>query len=270
VKSTSEAEERRELERLVPPLSRPRGQAVYGGRFTLAYLLLVVVFGGIVALTTYLVARESSEQPWSTWQPRGDGIARATDIANHVAASYRSGANPLVIVNAQPPAVQSQPIDVIAVARTPTQEVGGGFITIEPANRAIFYVFCGFGAGCSLGDAAASQALLRREALELSLYTFKYMKDIDSVVSLLPPSGQETPAVYLRRRSYENLLERPLASTLSSRPPHTAASITDTGVVNRLTEPREFPAYFQRISNGSVMLRLGGPPPQEEEQAGSP
>ena len=268
--SLSEAEERRELEKFVPPLSRPRGQAVYGGRFTLAYLLLVVVFGGIVALTTYLVARDAGEEQWSAWQPRGEGLARATDIANHVAAQYRSGSNPLVIVNAQPPAVQSQPVDVIAVARTPTQEVGGGFITIEPANRAIFYVFCGFGASCSVGDADASQALLRREALELSLYTFKYMDNIDSVISLLPPSGQETPAVYLRRRSYERLLDRPLNKTLTARPPYTTSSITDAGVVNRLTAPREFPAYFQRISNGSVMLRLGGPPPQDEQQAGSP
>jgi hypothetical protein len=270
VRSVSEAEERRELERLVPPLSRPRTQgAVYGGRFMLAYLVLVVVFGGVVALFTYLVAQEDSPA-WSSFKPEGEGLARATNIANFVAKDYRSGSTQVAVVEAQPPVVQQTPIDVIAVAREQIQEVGGGFITVQRADRSLFYVMCGFGQACGLATGTdASQSLLRREALELSLYTFKYMDGIESVVTLLPPRGEETRAIYLRRQAFKNALERPLSRTLTSTPPHTSASIMDAGLVDKLTAHREFPAYFQRVSNGSVMLRLGGPPPQEPPQTTS-
>jgi hypothetical protein len=269
VKSTSEAEERRELERMVPPLTRPRSQGVvYGGRFTLAYLILVLVFGGVAAVFTYLLV-SPEEQKWSSFKPQGEGLARATQIANHVSRNYRSGNNQVAVIEAQPPVVQNTPIDILAVARERLQAVGGGYITVEPANRSLFYVFCGLGRACSLGDADASQTLLRRESLELALYTFKYMENIDSVVTLLPPRGEETFAVYLRRRSLGKELDRPLRETLPGTPPYTSTSIIDAPQVDRLTEHRQFPAYFQRISNGSVMLRLGGPPPPDDEQGGT-
>ena len=268
VNSLSEAEEQRELEKFVPPLSRPRTQGVYGGRFTLAYLVLMLVFGGVAALTTYLVMNERSEEPWATFRPSGEGLARATSIANHVAPKYRTGSEQIAVVEAQPPIVQETPIAFVAVARTPLQGVGGGFITVENADRALLYVMCGTGESCSVREGDASETLLRREALELSLYTFKYMDEIDSVVTLLPPSGSVVPAVYLRRRAYEKQLERPLGETLTARPPYSASSIADAGVVDRLTEHRIFPSYFQRISNGSVLLRLGGPPPVEQQAPG--
>lgn len=268
-KSVSDAEERRELEQIVPSLRRPATPGVvYGGRFTLAYLILVLVFGGVAALGTYLVVRDDSQQ-WSSFRPEGEGLARATNIANFVAKDYRSGNTQVAVVEAQPPVVQQTPVDVIAVAREQIQEVGGGFITVERADQSLFYVMCGFGRACSLApNTDASQTLLRREALELSLYTFKYMDDIQSVVTLLPPRGDETRAVYLRRRAFGTQLERPLSRTLTATPPYTSSSIVDAGLVDQLTAHREFPAYFQRVSNGSVMLRLGGPPPQDPQQQG--
>jgi hypothetical protein len=266
--SASDADEQHaELERIVPSMRRPATPGVvYGGRFMLAYLILVVVFGGLTALVTYLVVREETPA-WSSFKPRGEGLARATSIANHVAKDYRSGNTQVAVVEAQPPVVENSRIDVIAVARDQILEVGGGFITVEPADRSLFYVMCGLGQACSLSrNTDASQTLLRREALELSLYTFKYMKNIDSVVTLLPPRGEETQAIYLRRRGYEQLLEKPLHRTLSATPPYSSATIGDAPLIDQLTEHREFPAYFQRISNGSVMLRLGGPPPEDPPQ----
>jgi hypothetical protein len=265
--SLSDAEEKRELEQIVPSLRRPASQGVvHGGRFMLAYLVLVLVFGGVAALFTYMLVRETSPA-WSSFEPEGNGLARATSIANHVAKDYRSGNTQVAVVEAQPPVVQNTPIDVIAVARDRIQEVGGGFITVEPADKSLFYVMCGLGQACALSrNTDASQSLLRRQALELSLYTFKYMENIDSVVTLLPPRGEETMAIYLRRRGYEQLLEKPLHRTLSATPPYSSATISDAPLVDRLTQHREFPAYFQRISNGSVMLRLGGPPPEDPPQ----
>ena len=52
------------------------------------------------------------------------------------------------------------------------------------------YTLCGLGAACSIAEGkptVARGALLRREALELALYTFHYIDGIDSVLVLLPP-----------------------------------------------------------------------------------
>lgn len=274
VNSSSEAEERRELERIVPVLGSPRQHGVvYGGRFTIAYLILVLVFGGVAALFTYLVVR-GDPPAWSAYTPKGEGLARATDIANHVSKSYRAGGQQIAVVEAQPPMVQNTPIDIVAVSRDVLQAVGGGYISVEPANRSLFYVFCGLGRACALRRSDVSPTLLRRESLELALYTFKYMSRIDSVIALLPPRGEETEAIYLRRRSLETFLGKPLHETLpgsvAGDPLFTSASIIDGPEVDKLTRHRQFPAYFQRISNGSVMLRLGGPPPPEAEQQGGP
>ena len=42
--------------------------------------------------------------------------------------------------------------------------------------------------------------LLRREALELALYTFRYAEDVDMVVTLLPPLARRRPARTSRPR----------------------------------------------------------------------
>jgi hypothetical protein len=266
--SASEAEEPRELETIVPPLARPRDSGVvYGGRFTLAYLLLVLVFGGAIAVFTYLAARPDAEQ-WSAWKPKGEGLARATQIANHVSPRYRQRGQQMAVVQAQPPVVENTVIDAVAIARDPSQGVGGGYISIEPATRTLLYVFCGLGAGCSMpGEASVERGqLLRRQSLELALYTFKYMDEINSVVTLLPPQGEEVPAVYLRRRALLDQLEQPLSRTLPGKAPFTTSNLTDGETVERLTAHRYLPARFQQLPNGRAMLRLGGPAPEQTQQ----
>ena len=63
----------------------------------------------------------------------------------------------------------------------------------------------GSGANCSIKGGTAStarHALLRREALELALYTFKYVHDIDSVSVFLPPrpdGASSATSVFLKR-----------------------------------------------------------------------
>jgi hypothetical protein len=269
--SVSEAEERRELETIVPPLTRPRTHnVVYGGRFTLAYLLLVLVFGGVASLFTYLVVREDSPPAWSSFKPEGEGLARGAQIANHVAPNYRSDGQQIALVEAQPPIVQNRVVDAIAIARDRIRPVGGGYRSFEPATRTLFYVFCSpVQEDCGLPNATPEHiTLLQRESLELALYTFKYMDDIDAVVTLLPATGGQNPAVYLRRRALTKQLEQPLHMTLPGRAPFTVTSLTDKNAVEQHTLHRTFPAYFQPAANGGVMLRLGGPPPEEQPQEG--
>lgn len=267
--SMSEAEERRELETIVPPLTRPRTHnVVYGGRFTLAYLLLVLIFGGVASLFTYLVVRDDSPQAWSSFKPEGEGLARGAQIANHVAPNYRNDGEQIALVEAQPPIVQNRVVDAIAIARDRILPVGGGYRSFEPATRTLFYVFCSpVQQDCTLPNATPEHiTLLQRESLELALYTFKYMNNIDAVVALLPPTGEQNPAVYLRRRALTKQLEQPLHKTLPGRAPFTVNTLTDKSAVEKLTSDRTFPAYFQPAANGGVMLRLGGPPPEAQPQ----
>ena len=62
-------------------------------------------------------------------------------------------------------------------------------IDIVDASKSMQYVLCGLGESCSIAHGEASEArhmLLRRQALELALYTFKYVDGIESVAIFLP------------------------------------------------------------------------------------
>ena len=58
-------------------------------------------------------------------------------------------------------------------------------------GNTIAYNLCGIGGkNCAIGIGTPSSArllLLRREALELALYTFKYVHGVENVVAILPP-----------------------------------------------------------------------------------
>jgi hypothetical protein len=268
--NTVSGSEERGLERPARPASRPRDRGlVYGRRFTVAYMLLLVLFGGVVALFTYMAARPDSGR-WGAFEPRGDRLARARSIANEVSRQYMLNGQQMAVVTAQPPIVENVPIDAIAIARNTSRGVGGGYISIDPAASTLFYVFCGRAAGCAMpGEPTLERGrLLRRQSLELALYTFKYMDDVDSVVTLLPPprGGQGvSPAVYLRKRFLADELEKPLSKTLPGKPPFTAFNLPGLENVERLTVGRWFPYTFQQLPNGRALLQLGGPPPQQEE-----
>ena len=65
-------------------------------------------------------------------------------------------------------------------------------------------------------------ALLRREALELALYTFKYVNGVESVAIFLPPPpgpDAQASAVFLKRGDVKPLLSRPLSKTLAPGAP---------------------------------------------------
>lgn len=262
------AEERRQLERPAPAPT-PR-VSPHNSRFIVAYLLIMVVFAGVVAGFAYMLGRSDNES-WSSFKPKGEGLARATAIANYVAPRYRHNGTQLAAVQAQPPRAGNSEIAALAIARDPSQGIGGGFISVEPAANTLLYIFCGPAQDCSIpGQPSVERGrLLRRQSLELALYTFKYFDNVDSVVTLLPPSRSGVvPAVWLRKRALSNELDHPLRETLPGRPPFTVDNLVDGQRVEQLTASRFYPSYFQPLPNGQLMLRLGGPPPQQTEQSG--
>ena len=54
----------------------------------------------------------------------------------------------------------------------------------------------------------SARLLLRREALELALYSFRYLDDVDMVVVLLPPSSAAVAGKEGRRRTTQTRRRR--------------------------------------------------------------
>jgi hypothetical protein len=74
----------------------------------------------------------------------------------------------------------------------------------------------------------ARHRLLRREALELALYSFRYLDDVTMVAVMLPPrtgpaeastDGQQSRTIFFRPGDLLARLEVPLSRTLAPTPP---------------------------------------------------
>jgi hypothetical protein len=177
---------------------------------------------------------------WSAWRPSAGAGDGPTQIADHIGRQYRMGnGKQLVLATGGPMQVADLPLTVVLRdAQGDIQEVGGG---------GVLYRLCGLGPKCSIAEGKPSQErhlLLRREALELALYSFRYLKDVDNVVVFLPPPPGEDPSVALliRKRELQGALARPLNATLFQRTPNTqtVARSPDTPFVHSLTTRQQF------------------------------
>lgn len=251
----------------------------YRYRFAAIYFVLAALVGGAVGATIVLVSRDTPPPTkWSSFEPDGSSIARIRQIADHIARGYRAGNRQLVFVDGSRPVFNvpgqagSSPseIDVskIAVlADTSKGQAEEGDYDIYDANSSVSYKLCGAGTNCSISAGTPSTArlqLLRREALELALYTFKFVEDVDSVVVFLPPppptadgQQQSSGALFLRRSQVEDELKVPLSRTLATQPPPVGGMSTlESGVVDRLTRSNLYAFNHQPFADGSLYLIL--------------
>ena len=114
---------------------------------------------------------------------------------------------------------------------------------------------------------------LRREALELALYTFRYVKDVDLVVALLPPKPPEkkkdgttatataedsqTQALFFRPGDLEPQLEIPLRATIpASTPRPETIPPSESRRIDALTRSNLFLASFQQGQDQKAFLVL--------------
>jgi hypothetical protein len=109
-------------------------------------------------------------------------------------------------------------------------------------GKGVLYRMCGLGPKCSIAKGKSSSErllLLRREALELALYSFHDLDDIHHVVVFMPPAKGEDPtlALHFGRGDVAGQLAHPLKATLPLPVPNpdTITTAPDTPSIERLT-----------------------------------
>lgn len=249
------------------------------GRFRLQFGLMYGVLGlglaaGIAALAVSFVAPRLSLSPaWASWRPPSGSTTKVeNEIASYVGGQYRlsNGGPPLVAVIAKPPVVTNGTsqilVSVIAIKSSSAAASANNGYLIYPTNQMWTDDLCGLGSECSIDQGTPTQQRerdVRREALELALYTFKYTS-LTSLVTYLPPPAGSPPGelLFFQKSTYAKELNQPLDKTLTLvKPPlPTQADTSETKTINNLTLPEVYsyqPALLQDGSAALVLSPLG-------------
>jgi hypothetical protein len=223
---------------------------------------------------------------WSSFTPSDGGLAGAQEIADFVAPYYRaSPSQQLAVVTAVNLTDPNNPLTVVV----PSSGSSSGLVPLD-AGSTIVYNLCGVGShDCSIGVGKPSSArllLLRREALELALYTFKYLSGINTVVAILPPGHQiqgcvgicpkparsattkTTPvnlAVAFDHSELQPWLDRPLRQTLPEPLPPTVSQMPnapEAELVSIVTAHGLFAEHTEHAQDGASVIVLDPQAPQ--------
>ena len=256
---------------IAQPAQRPPGQPTrrpYRHRFSILYVVLAAATAAAVVGTVVAVTHTSvggSGPAWSAWKPSGGGLGAAKQIASQVGGTYHlPSGQQLVDVIAQAPSVspnagQAVPIHFVAL-RGPKGVIDQVY-SVDSSN-AVAYTLCGGGTACAIASGTPSVArgtLVRREILELALYTFKYVGGIKSVIAYMPPpTGQKaTLAVYLQKSDFTDQLKHPLDQTLNAKVPlPSAITAKEQETIDSATQSRVYTFKLSQAPQGDIVLFL--------------
>ena len=267
---------------LPPPGRAERARSTgYHFRFSLVYGMLAAVAAASIAALIVVLARPDavSAPQWSKFEPTGSAIARARQIATRVSGEYKlQVGHKLAAVVPTPlqttrflqgdsgPVSVEVPISTLAVQPdVSTGKHEEGDYKLFNAATTVAYQMCGFGTtaqNCAITGTAtnARGQLLRREALELALYTLKYVPGTNAVLTYLPPrADQAAPptSVLVARSDVKQILDRPLTRTLTPRSIELGDKPADFTEVDRLTLPRLYTYDYQTLpGDGTAILVL--------------
>lgn len=270
----------------------------HSAKFRLATGLLIGIGLAALAVAVALASQNGSGgvmRPWSAWKPTTTGKLGTTEIAEHVAPYYRlTPAQQLTVVtliNLANPNAQGTGASSGLTVAVNTAAPGAAASLSLLSGSTIAYNLCGTGGqNCQLpGTPDASRLLLlRREALELALYTFKYIDGVSNVICVLPPGrtqvasglsshlpAAKTPptsqpvtiAVVFLRQELQPWLNQPLSSTLSPYPPPVPelslwAKTNEAGLVDQITAHGLFSEQIESQQTGGNLLVLNQLPSQ--------
>jgi hypothetical protein len=241
----------------------------YRGRFAAVYGILGAIVVAAVGIFAFVVSGGGPPESaaWSSWQPSGgSSIEQASEIASRVAPQYRlaPGGAQLVTVQANEPTIQNVPLEDVALAGGSGADADYKIIS---TSKSVVFVLCGLGDRCKIKSGTPSQErarLLRREALELALYTFKYVDGVDNVIALIPPPPEPNTnwALFFQKKEFKNELSHPLSQTLPAPAdgkrlvPASVAGNANSQTIERLTRQRWFTSEFRQLQNGNAILVL--------------
>jgi hypothetical protein len=244
-----------------------RPAKLYEGRFKALYALLALALAagaaGVVLAATG-TSLGNSAPSWSSWRPHGGGLGAASEIAAHVSKAYRlPDGEQLVDVIAKAPSVTpgTQQIPIHYVAVRGKKGAQDQIIQVSSSDSVMFSM-CGLGSSCSISSGKPSVergTLVRREILELALYTFKYVGGMKNVIAFMPPvpGAQPQYVVYLQRDELKEQLGQPLKMTLGPKVP-LAAQIParEVHTIDATTESRVYRYTLSQAQQGDAILVL--------------
>ncbi|HUO72093.1 MAG TPA: hypothetical protein VMU39_15095 [Solirubrobacteraceae bacterium] len=278
----------------------PREHSPHSHKFRVAIALLVgIAIGAIVVALAALGGSDKATAnfAWSAWKPPDTSTQGAREIADHIAPTYRiSAVNQLdvvTVVNLSSPSANTSTSGSpgglqVAVRQDPTTSqvslLGGDTIA---------YNLCGIGTtNCAIGTGTPSAErllLLKREALELALYTLKYVHGVQNVVAILPPGHTVQTSTLTRKPPSPNAkstskpvdiallflrgelkpwLDRPLSDTFPEQFPPMVPELgrwsqtEEAGLVSQIAASGLFTEKLVQAQDGSNLIVLDPQPPQ--------
>lgn len=235
-------------------------------QFLLGGLVFLAVAALAVATVLVLDGGDGAERgsAWSSFAPSTDGLeSGAREIGDYVGRSYRmASGEQIVAVDGGPLRIQGLPLTIVH-RESPAD---GGDITLHRGDG-VLYRMCGLGPQCAIdkGEPTTERGLLlRREAIELALYSFRYLRDLDHVVVFLPPPKGEEPslALHFQRSDLAGQLARPLVQTLPPPVPNpdTIATAPNKAYIQHATDATLFKVSFTTANQDNAVILVLDPP----------
>ncbi len=247
-----------------------------------AAVLLVVLLADGGDSSPAVGGDEGVAAGWSPWHPRTSAtISGAQEIAKEIEGNYKDAkSKKLTKVKGGPIALGTLPLAVAIPGAGNRFTVVGGV--------GLQYTLAGFGKEGRLTESEPSEErrrLLRREALELSLYSFHYLPEVQMVVALLPPAPRaeqfhpkpksaaarkaaksskpeayQRQAIFFQRGELRKQLERPLEVTMATKPPRIdGLDRKEAKRIDELTFSNLFSYEHIQQQDGSLYLVLDRP-----------
>jgi hypothetical protein len=268
----------------------PREASPHAPKFRVVMGVLVGIAVAAIAIAVVVASGGNKRAAvvgtanWSSWAPDSSGSTGIDEIAQYVAPYYRvTSAQQLNVIT---------PIQLSQTTAAGTTTGSGLTIAVNKNasstnqslgllnGRTVAYNVCGLGAkDCSLAGTASTNRmlLLRREGLELALYTFKYIPSSQNVVIVLPPGHTVTStgsseknvtvALLFLRAQLQPLLDVPLSRSLQQYPPELSqltlwSKTEEAGLVDQITAHGLFYSQVESLQVGGSALVLTAIPAQ--------
>ena len=256
-----------------------REEKTYPTRFRIAIFALGILLGvGIAGFVVVALHDSPKPAPFAIasgaaagggWSPTCDtefGCDRPHQIAAYVAPRYQSpdGKHIVGIISGRPTISSQDGVATDVPVILERNDRGSRVVYTAPEqDNTVQYSLCGFGTACALtGKPSVERGdLLRRQALELALLTFRFAPGVESVVTFFPKAAKAADPSYLlffRRKDYGPQLSKPLAATLGRQAVLKPAQLPEALArsIGKLTSPRVFTYRYQLTQQGFPILML--------------